>query len=91
MNPCTILGDIACLTGIPVGDILGKRRTCAVIYARTLAFATVKAKFPSWSLTEIAEFLGRCDHGTTIAALKRADKMTETNAEFAKMRKEITK
>ena len=91
MNPCTILGEIACLTGIPVGDILGKRRTCAVIYARTLAFATVKAKFPSWSLTEIAEFLGRDCHGTTMAALKRADKMTETSPEFARDRQELAK
>lgn len=85
MNPEDIISEIACLTGISVGDIVGKRRTAGVVYARTLAFATVKAKFPAWSLTEIAEFMGRCDHGTTIAALKRADRMADSDPEFAKL------
>ena len=89
MNPNDILGDVACIAGIPVGYIVGKRKTAGIVVARTLAFAAIKSAFPFWSRIEIARFLGREDGSTTAYALKRFDDYFQTMPEFKRMADEL--
>ena len=89
MNPNDILGDVACIAGIPVGYIVGKRKTAGIVVARTLAFAAIKSAFPFWSQIEIAMFFDRVDATTTFYALKRFDLYNGTMPDFKRMADEL--
>jgi chromosomal replication initiation ATPase DnaA len=69
-EPETIIGEVAELTGVPVGAITGHLRTTRIIHSRTLAMATVRQS-KDWSrLVDIAEIFG-CHHTTITSALRR--------------------
>jgi chromosomal replication initiation ATPase DnaA len=70
MSPETIIGEVACITGIPVAAITGRTRTTATVHARFLAIAAVRQAFAWWSLTDIGHAFHR-DHGTITHALTR--------------------
>jgi chromosomal replication initiation ATPase DnaA len=59
MTTREIIGQVAIITGVPVGAITGRRRTRTIIIARTLALATI-ARESSWMTTsQITEIFGQ--------------------------------
>ncbi len=89
LSPEEIIGQVACITGIPVGSIKGKRRTRATAEARFLAVAAIKQRYPWWSGQELASAISREDPGTAYHALKRFKNLIATQPHFQAMAREM--
>jgi chromosomal replication initiation ATPase DnaA len=78
----TIIGEVAVATGIPAPAITGCRRTDGIVFARFLAVAAIRQAFPHMSLVELAEAVGRRDHGTAHNALRQFQNLCKTSPHF---------
>ena len=77
-----IIAEVACLTGVPAPAITGPRRADRICFARFLTVAAIRQAYPRFSLRDIAECVGRTDHGTTINALRRFSDLCHTDRHF---------
>jgi chromosomal replication initiation ATPase DnaA len=89
LSPGEIIGQVACITGVPVGSIQGKRRTRAVTEARFLVIAAISKRYPWWSGQELAGAISREDPGTAYHAIKRFKTLIVTNPHFQAMAREM--
>jgi chromosomal replication initiator protein len=65
--------------GIPTEDILGHSRSARVVFARSLA-AFLGRKLTTMSFPELAIALGRKNHSTVHAAVKRVEKRLDKDS-----------
>jgi len=63
--------DAATAFAVDYTDVLSRKRTKAIAYARIAACALLRERY-SWSTVEIGKALGR-DHTTVISNLRRAE------------------
>lgn len=82
MSPAEIIREVARLTDIPAADIVSRKRTSGVMWAKVLATREIRRQFPHWSLTDISNVMDEVDHGTVIYRLTQADRLYSTNAQF---------
>ena len=84
MTPSTeqIIGDVACVVGVPAAHVASRRHTVAAQWARFLSIAAIRKAYPFQSLKDLAMAVGRKDHGTAIHALKRFDHLVKTSPDF---------
>jgi chromosomal replication initiation ATPase DnaA len=81
-NAAAIFRAVYDETGITPEQIMGKRRTDRIVYARHMTIAVLHIKFPRWSLTDLAEAVNRADHGTAINAIKRATERARVDKSY---------
>lgn len=79
----TIFEAVSAASGIPISAIRGRRRTRVLTWSRFVVISLVQHRFPWWSQAQLAEVVGRLDHGTAANALKRAAKLNVTDPAFA--------
>lgn len=71
-----ILQYVSHVTGVPLADLRGPRRTLHVVRARQIA-CWVMHKATDYSYPMIARTVGRSDHSTAIHAVKTIDMWRE--------------
>ena len=79
-----IFQAVSIASGIPISAIRGRRRTRVCVWARFAAAVLIWERFPWWSLGQIAQAIGRADHGTAMHALNRAFVMCTVDSDFCK-------
>lgn len=67
--------EAACLSGLPLGELLGQRRGKDV--ARVRFAVMLVARDLNYSLTDIGRRLGGRDHTTALHGVKRAGELLE--------------
>lgn len=82
LSPSEIIGQVACVTGVPAAAITGPRRTNAVTLARFLCIAAIRKAWPHFSLSELAASVGRSDHGTAIHSLRQFQNLADQDPTF---------
>ncbi len=80
----SIFEAVSNASGIPISAIRGRRRTRVCVWARFAAAVLIWERFPWWSRGQIAQAIGRTDHGTAIHALNRAFVMCTVESDFCK-------
>jgi chromosomal replication initiation ATPase DnaA len=88
-SPQQLIGDVAIVTGVSAPAISGRRKTNAIVFARHLAIAAIRRQYPHLSLTELASFVGRTNHGTAINALRQFQNLSETSPPFRALAAEL--
>lgn len=81
----SIFSAVSSASGLPVAAIRGRRRTRVLVLARFAAVILLRERFPWWSLQQLAEVLGRIDHGTAIHALARAACLEADDEQFRRL------
>ncbi len=79
------VGEIAEQTGIPLAEIMAKKRHRAVVDARHLAIKLVRERFPEMSYPQLGKFFGM-DHSSimsALGALKNRPQSVQNMQEFA--------
>lgn len=69
--PKEIIAQVAAIYGIPVADIVGRRRSVPIVEARHAAIKAVADRRPDLSLPQIGRFFGNRDHTTILNALNK--------------------
>ena len=83
--PQSIILDVANVTGVPAANIVGRRRTTGVVFARFLAVAAIKKEFPFYSLSDLAFCVRRRDHGSAKNSLIQFQNLCDTDPKFRAM------
>ncbi len=78
-----IFESVSIVSGIPISAIRGRRRTRIACWARFVVISLVQHRFPWWSQSQLADVVGRIDHGSAANALQRADQLNLTEPAFA--------
>lgn len=73
--------------GIPTDEILGKKRSKEIVWARHLSVYAMR-KLTDMSFNEIGKFFNR-DHATIMASVEKIEKEAETNPAVAKEIQEL--
>ena len=79
----TIFEAVSAASGIPISAIRGRRRTRAVTWSRFVVISLVQNRFPWWSHSQLADVVGRIDHGTAAHALQRSAQLNLSELAFA--------
>ncbi len=79
----TIFEAVSVASGIPISAIRGRRRTRCVTWSRFVVISLAQHRFPWWSQSQLADVVGRIDHGTAANALSRADALNLSEPAFA--------
>ena len=90
LNPETIIGTVAIITGVPAPAITGKRRSRRVCRARFLAAHALRVANDWCPLVDIAAALNRKDHGSIINALRQHAALMQTTPEYRQWEAELT-
>lgn len=69
--PKEIIAQVAAIYGIPVSDIMGRRRNIAIVEARHAAIKAVADRRPDLSLPQIGRYFGNRDHTTILHAINK--------------------
>lgn len=80
LNDDPIVRLVESVSGVPKGSIRSRSRKTGILEARYLAaylLRHARRNFYQFTLTEIAQRLGRTDHTTVINALRQAEWMLE--------------
>ena len=85
MPPSEILAIVADVTGVSVNQITGRRRSRRVCTARFLAMAAISHAFPRWARVDVAECVGKADHGTIYHGIIRYRDLHDSCAEFRRL------
>jgi len=89
MTTTAIIETVANVTGIPARVILGKRRTDIVCHARFMAVEAISAAMPWMSLQNVAEAVGKRQHGMTNHAQCRHREWMVARPEYAATFREV--
>ena len=83
-----IIADAAAITGILQGRITGRTQDQIVVRIRgAIIWTAVEVHGPT--LAEMGHALGKRDHTTISAALRRANSLRDTNPEFAGLTEQL--
>lgn len=78
-----IFEAVSLASGLTIAAIRGRRRTRAAVWARFAVVVLAQRRFPWWSQSQLADIIGRSDHGTAANALARAAELAAGDADFA--------
>jgi chromosomal replication initiation ATPase DnaA len=82
LSPYQLIGEVACITGVPTGIITGRRRTRAVSRARHLVIAAVHHHHPHLSLRDLSSIVRRSCHGTAAHSLQAHRKLAAADPAY---------
>lgn len=74
-EPKRIITRIAEAFGFTYADVIGDRRTAAVMRARWAAIAAVREAHPDWSLPRLGRVFGGRDHTTMLHAIRKMERV----------------
>ena len=78
-----VIQTTAELFGITRDDLVGPSRARHIVEARQAAAYALRQRFPSMSLCQIGQLVGRKDHTTILHALQRAEQRAVANYDYA--------
>lgn len=90
LNSNEILESISIFLGVPVNEIIGKKRTAKIAEARMIAaYLLRKDRYLNLGLKHIGSILGGKDHTTIMHSVKRTAELVEIEPDFKEKIKQI--